>query len=519
MITNDTSETTPLLLHSQPDSTPKITDESDIFPEDLTTTFPAESIQSSAITTTAKPFHCIVPLFLHMLGVSLLIAPTQTMIISLVCNNLGLNLPYAQCAADHSVQTQSATWLMALSLCLNIPGVIAIPIIGLISDQFGRKRAFLLPIFGAAIQYILTLTVLLGYAPLSLLLVANILHGFMGGFLVIEAICFSYIADTSEPSISSPATTPEMPEIPSTRSSSLSRSELFGQLEALLFLSFTLGPFLGGTLVKLSNSYVLPFAVSLSFTILELLWILFILPESRILKPTDPAHKSSARQLFYNMRNVLSSTVSVLSGNTRSSHLLVCSIILLMSFSMGSVYFLNLYTSLKWGWTAYDIGKYILVIALTRSIYMGLILPILLRVGKNHYKSDAKGQVGYHINLMRLALLIWAVGHVSGSLVYYSWQFYLVGFLDGFGAVVLPIARGLVSVSTSSELQGQLFATIAVMQQFGSIFAPLLFGVVYKASLEVFPGSIFLLSGGLCLVGFGVTFGIDRRKIAGLDEE
>lgn len=158
----------------------------------------AVSDTSTLSPSKARPYHCIVALFLHMLSVSLLLAPTNAMIIQLVCSRLQ-DIPddytYAQCASNQTVQKTSTSWLMALQLALNIPGILAIPIIGLISDQYGRKRAFLLPIVGAAIQYILTLVVLIGKAHLALLLVANIVHGFLGGFLVVEAICFSYIAD------------------------------------------------------------------------------------------------------------------------------------------------------------------------------------------------------------------------------------------------------------------------------------------------------------------------------------
>lgn len=311
-----------------------------------------------------------------------------------------------------------------------------------------------------------------------------------------------------------PASVSDSPNAPS-------RGELFGQMEALLFLSFTAGPYLGGLLVSSTSSYTTPFAASLGLTVIEFLWVLLVMPESRVfVKETasqEALNKSGLSKLYESSKTVVQSTISVLYGYKRLSHLLVCVVILVISFSMGSVYYMQLYTAFKWQWTAYDIGQYIFVIAIAKSSYMGVLLPFLLRLGANWHQSV--DLVKYKINLMRIGLFVWGIGHVFESLAPHAWNFYVIAILDGFGAAVLPLARGLVSVSTEASLQGQLFATIAVMQQAASIISPILFGILYRSTLNLFSGSIFLASACCCLIGVVVTFGIDSGQIAGEQDD
>lgn len=135
-------------------------------------------------------FYIMPPVLMHILSMALLIAPTQQLIIYLLCPIDD----YAKCTAIPSVQSSSAFWLSLFQLANALPGLISVPLIGLISDKYGRKFAFLFPSFGAFGHYLVAVFVIMFKMDVLWLLFANLLHGFLGGFLVLEAISFAYIA-------------------------------------------------------------------------------------------------------------------------------------------------------------------------------------------------------------------------------------------------------------------------------------------------------------------------------------
>jgi hypothetical protein len=134
------------------------------------------------------------------------------------------------------------------------------------------------------------------------------------------------------------------------------------------------GSYLGGSLTRLGNevNYIAPFLTSVILTVFELLWLVFVLPESLPKKPpsqnleqVEVRQDSLLYSAFSNIYSVFKGTVSVfLSENT--SHTFLILIILSVTLALGNVPYLYLYTALKWQWTAFDIGRFIVVIAISR---------------------------------------------------------------------------------------------------------------------------------------------------------
>lgn len=180
------------------------------------------------------------------------------------------------------------------------------------------------------------------------------------------------------------------------------------------------------------------------------------------------------------------------------SHVVLVLIILSLTLALGMVPYLHLYTALKWQWNAVDIGQFIFVIAVSRrypplpffpnilisSIWMGVLLPIMLARGP----QTTNGGVSYQVALIRLALAVYTVGYVAYYFADSQVLFYVIGFVDGFATIALPVTRGLISGITSEARQGVLFAMIALAQQMGAIIDPLLYGTVYRATLDFDPG-------------------------------
>jgi hypothetical protein len=147
-------------------------------------------------------------------------------------------------------------------------------------------------------------------------------------------------------------------------------------------------------------------------------------------------------------------------------------------------------------------------------MWIGVVLPLLITLGP---KSKAKA-MSFQITLIRAALLMYAIGYSAYFFAESELQFYIIGFVDGFGAVCLPIARGVISHGSKGG-QGVLFSTIALIQQFGAIIDPVVYGGVYRASVDFAPGFVFLLAGLFCFMGFLVSLWLDRDALMEDEEE
>ncbi len=143
-------------------------------------------------------------------------------------------------------------WLLAI---FSVMQLIASPILGSLSDRFGRRTIILISTAGSAIDY-----VIMANAPnMSWLFVARMISGITAGVL---ATANAYIADV----------TPKE-----------KRAQAFGMIGAAWGLGFVIGPALGGVLGKFSLR--LPFWFAAGCAALNWLWGFFVLPES--LKPEN----------------------------------------------------------------------------------------------------------------------------------------------------------------------------------------------------------------------------------------
>ena len=133
--------------------------------------------------------------------------------------------------------------------------LVAAPFWGRLSDRYGRRPILMSSLAGACVSYLI-----LGYADsLAWLFVSRILGGFMAGNI---SAAFAYASDVS---------TPEK------------RAASLGMVGAAIGVGFTLGPAIGGMLAGndlQTASFLLPAAVSACLSVLAILLVAFLLPES-----------------------------------------------------------------------------------------------------------------------------------------------------------------------------------------------------------------------------------------------
>jgi MFS transporter, DHA1 family, tetracycline resistance protein len=339
------------------------------------------------------------------------------------------------------------------------------PIIGMLSDRFGRRRVILLSNFGLGLDYIV-----MALAPtLGWLFVGRIISGITGASWTTAG---AYIADV----------TPKE-----------KRAASFGIIGAAWGLGFILGPALGGVLG--STNPRLPFWVAAGMTLVNALYGLLVLPESL------PPEKRTKKFDWAKANPVGSLTL------LRSHHEL---------FGLATVNFLYfvshqvlqsvfvLYVGYRYQWSPRAVGLTLALVGIGSVIVQGgLVKPVVAKIGD------------------RRALML---GLTSGIIGFTAWGLAPTGALFiaaiPFGSLMGfygPAAQGLMTHRVSASEQGQLQGANASVMGIAGLIGPGLFTWTFAHFIGAdtawhLPGAPFFLGALLILVALIVAIRVTRER-------
>jgi DHA1 family tetracycline resistance protein-like MFS transporter len=326
------------------------------------------------------------------------------------------------------------------------------PILGGLSDRFGRRPVVLLSNFGLALDY-----VLMALAPsLSWLFVGRVISGITSASI---STSFAYIADIT------PAE---------------QRAAVFGKVGAAFGAGFILGPALGGLLGGMDPR--LPFWVAAGLSFANTLYGLLILPESL---PKD--RRSAFRWKSANPLGALHLLRSdrVLAGLSVANFFAQLAHVVLPSTFV-------LYATYRYGWDAKTVGLTLAMVGICAMAVQGLgIGPIVKRFGE------------------RRALLL---GLGCGALGFLIFGAAPTGQLFWLGIPVMALwgvsgaaLQALVTQLVPPDQQGQLQGATSSVQSLSQLVGPFLFTLTFawfigaQAPVKL-PGAPFLLASALLLL-------------------
>ncbi len=293
------------------------------------------------------------------------------------------------------------------------------PIVGGLSDRFGRRPVLLASLFGFGVDYIF-----LALAPtLGWLFIGRIFAGMMGASFTTGA---AYIADIS---------TPEK------------RAQNFGIIGAAFGLGFIIGPMMGGLLEPLGSR--VPFIVAAGLSLFNFLYGLIILPES--LKPEN------RRKFEWSRANPINSLLNlkrypVILG-------LVASLVLVYISSHAVQSNWSYYTIEKFGWTPTMIGYSLAVVGLVFAIVQGGLIRIIIpKLGQQR-----SVYVGLGMN---------ALGFILFALATQTWMMYAFTVVYCLGGIAGPAIQGLISTQVPANEQGELQGALTGLMSITSIIGP-----------------------------------------------
>lgn len=378
-----------------------------------------------------------VTLFLDILGVGLIIPILPKLIEQLSGGNVS--------AASHTFG-----WLASLYSLMQFGFA---PVLGSLSDRFGRRAVILTSLLGSGLDYLL-----LAFAPsLPWFFLGRIIAGITGANITAAN---AYIADVSPPE---------------------KRAANFGMVAAAFGLGFIAGPALGGVLGHISLR--LPFLVAAGLTLLNWLYGMFVLPESL---PVE-----QRRAFDWKRANPIGSFVAL----RRHSELL----------GLTETYFLIslahqvfpatwvLYTTYRYEWTPKEVGLSLALVGLMAAIVQGgLARKIIPKLGERR---------SIIVGLSNATVFLALYGLASQG-----WMIYGLLVIGSFGGIAMPALQGLVSRCVPLNEQGAVQGALASFASLAGILGPLLatglFGYFIndKAPIHL-PGAAFFASSLLVLFG------------------
>lgn len=340
--------------------------------------------------------------------------------------------------------------------------LLAAPTLGALSDRFGRRPVLLVGTLLTAVSYALA-----SLAPtLGLLFLARALGG-IGGATV--GVAHAYVADVS---------TPE------------TRARNFGLAGAAFGLGLIIGPALGGLLG--GRDLHLPFLVSAALALLNFLYGLLVLPESR-----RAARKNVDPLAFVPLR-----ALSVL---TRFPGLAALAAVCVLAFL--SQQFLTstwvLHGTVRYGWTPEANGLSLTIAGLLGVLVQVALLPHVLR------------RLGNERTLI-LGVVLGAVGSALYGLASHGWMLFAVMPLAALGGLGMPPLQALVADRASPEAQGAVQGALGGLNSLCAIVGPLVATALFShfaapsAAVSV-PGIAFFVTGALLLASLAVYLAAARR--------
>jgi MFS transporter, DHA1 family, tetracycline resistance protein len=338
------------------------------------------------------------------------------------------------------------------------------PVIGGLSDQYGRRPVLLFSMFGFGIDYIF-----LALAPsISWLFVGRIIAGITGAsFTTANA----YIADVTEPD---------------------KRAQAFGLVGAAFGLGFIIGPSLGGLLGQFDSR--LPFWVSAGLTLLNWLYGYFVLPES--LKPEN------RRKFDIRRANPIGSLLNFKKYPFILT--LVASLFLVYIANYATQGTWTFYTIEKFKWSKMEVGLSLGFVGLMVAIVQGgLIRLILPKLGKE--------------KTLFLGLTLNAIGLCAFAFASASWMMYAIMVPFALGGIAGPAVQGIISNQVNKneqgELQGGLTSLLSIAAIIGQPLMLGLFRVFTKENAPIyFPGAPFLMGCILTLISLFLTYKTIKKE-------
>lgn len=331
------------------------------------------------------------------------------------------------------------------------------PILGVLSDRFGRRPILLVSLAGAAIDYLV-----MAFAPeLWLLVLGRAIAGITSANM---AVATAYITDIS---------TEEQ------------RAKRFGYFHAMFGIGFIIGPVLGGIL---GDYWVrAPFIVAAILNGINFALALFVLPESRLGAP--------GTRFTLDTLNPFAPLKWALSFK---SLIPLMGIFVILNF-VGTVYGTTwaIFSEDAFQWNGMTIGLSLGAFGVFHALAQAFLTgPAVAKLGE------------------RWALVV-GMAFETGAMLTLAfatqgWILFAMAPVFALGGIGMPALQSLTTRQVGADRQGQLQGVLASLVSLAAVFGPLFFSFIYYEIRDTWPGMIWLIAIAVYLLALPLMLGIRR---------
>ena len=405
---------------------------------------PAAATASAAARRAGLPFILVV-VFLDVLG-------------------LGLALPVLpMLVGDYTASRElQSYWYGALIVAYGVMQFFCAPLLGALSDRFGRRPVILLSIFVLGLHYLL-----LALAPsLWFMLAARIIGGLTGASF---AVANAYASDVTPPE---------------------RRAKSFGLIGAAFGLGFICGPMAGGLLGAVSLQ--LPFYVAAGLSMVNALYGFFLVPESL---PQDRRTRFSLARA-----NPFAALLALSRHRDIGQLVAVFALVVLAQLILQTTWVL--FTHFRFGWGPRENGMALFFVGLVATIVQGALLGSLLR-----RFGDVK--------LALTGLAIGTLAYALYGLVQHGWMMYAIIVGNFISFAVGPALQSIVSNAVGPREQGVTMGALSSINSIMFVIAPSI-GTPLLAQVSQLPPSDWRvgITFFVCALLQGIALFVARRHFA-----
>lgn len=328
---------------------------------------------------------------------------------------------------------------------------LASPILGSLSDRFGRRPVLLISLLCAGLDYLL-----MAFAPnLAILFLGRVISGLTGAGMT---VAMAYVADVS---------------------TDQTRSKNFGMMGAAFGLGFIIGPAIGGLLGHFGPQY--PFIVAALLNLLNFAFGLFVLPESFFGHTPFQWKKVNPFLSFaklYALPAILPFAavhfLFQLAGNTHPSVWV-------------------LYTEHRFAWTMGQIGASLALVGILSAIAQGWLTGVVVKKF-GEYRTVVWGTFGYILTFVAFAA------------ANQGWMMYAILIASSVFWTSQPALQALISRQIDPTEQGQMQGTLVSLTSLACILNPLittqLFAHFTQPGYPQIPGAPYYFAALVSLVAW-----------------
>jgi DHA1 family tetracycline resistance protein-like MFS transporter len=347
---------------------------------------------------------------------------------------------------------------LAVTLTFGLANFVSSPILGALSDRYGRRPVLLLGFAGLALSFFVTAAA----TALWMLVAVRMFSGAMQSNI---SIANAYVADISAPQ---------------------DRARRFGLLGAMFGVGFILGPVIGGVLGDIDVR--LPFVVAGCMALINWCYGFFVLPES--------LPKDRRRAFEWKRANPVAALKGLAALKGVGALVWVIGLASLAQFMLHMTWVL--YTKFKFGWGPGQVGWSLFAVGVVSAFSQGVLLkPLLVRFTPQQ--------------LAIVGLLVGTCTYLGFGLATQGWMMYAVIVLGLLGGAAQASMQSIVSNAAHPTRQGQTMGAVSSLSSLMAVLAPvvaleLLRWVSHRPSTDWLIGLPFFVCSALQLTAATVAW-------------